>query len=53
MIVPVAAGAAVVAGVQVESDATGRAITLAAGIACGLAVTSQAVVDSDVYVKLY
>ena len=31
----VEAGAAVAAGVQVQSDATGRAITLAAGVAFG------------------
>lgn len=53
IIVPVAAGAALTAGQEVQSDATGRAILLAAGKACGLAVTSQAVVDSDVFIKLY
>lgn len=37
-LVLVEAGAAVAAGAQVQSDATGRAITLAAGVAAGRAV---------------
>lgn len=37
-IMPVVAGAAVAAGVQVQSDASGRAITLAAGASNGYAL---------------
>lgn len=51
-IVPVTAGGTVTAGQEVESDATGRAITLATGKACGKAVTS-ATVGNPVYVRLY
>ena len=39
-VVPVEAGAAITAGAEVESDATGRAITLATGKSCGIALNS-------------
>ena len=51
--VPMPAGAAITAGQEVQSDATGRPIPLAAGRPNGLALTSQAVVDADVLIKLY
>jgi hypothetical protein len=38
----VVAGAAVAAGAQVQSDATGRAITLAGGVSLGVAATVAA-----------
>lgn len=41
-IVPVEAGAAVTAGQQVEADADGNAIPLAAGVRSGLALSSAA-----------
>jgi hypothetical protein len=47
------AGAAITAGQEVESDAQGRPIPLAAGKACGKAWSAQAVVGSDVLIKLY
>lgn len=37
---PVEAGAAIAAGVEVQSDATGRAITLAAGRPCGICLNT-------------
>jgi hypothetical protein len=51
-VVPVTAGGTVTAGQEVESDAQGRAITLASGKACGKAFTS-ATVGNPVYVRLY
>jgi hypothetical protein len=39
-VVPVEAGAAMTAGDQVQSDASGRAITLAGGFACGVVLNS-------------
>jgi hypothetical protein len=50
-IVPVTAGGTVTAGQEVETDATGRAITLATGKSLGKALTS-ATVGNDVFVKL-
>lgn len=51
MIVPVVAGGAIVAGTEVQSDANGAAITLAAGKATGYAVSAS--VGGIVYVRLY
>jgi Uncharacterized conserved protein (DUF2190) len=51
--VPMPAGAAITAGQEVQSDAQGRPIPLAAGRPCGLAITSQGTVDADVLIKLY
>lgn len=39
-VAPVEMGAAAAAGAQVQSDATGRAVTLAAGVSCGLLLNS-------------
>ncbi len=47
------AGAAIVFGQEVQSDGQGRPIPLAAGRPNGLALSSQAVVDAMVLVKLY
>jgi len=52
MIVPVKAGAAIVAGVEVEVGAAGTAITLASGKAVGLAM-SGAANGADAQIKLY
>lgn len=52
MIVPVTAGAALTAGTAVQTDATGRAIPLAAGVKLGVCVSDQATVDSDVAIAL-
>lgn len=51
-VVPMLAGAAITAGVEVQSDANGQPITLAAGKANGIAV-STAVNAATVYIKLY
>lgn len=51
-VVPMTAGAAITAGVEVQSDANGNPITLAAGKANGIAV-STAANAATVYVKLY
>lgn len=50
-IVPMVAGAAVAAGVEVQADANGAAITLAAGKANGIAVNTA--VGGIVYVRIY
>lgn len=50
-IVPVTAGAGITAGVQVEVGAAGSAITLASGIAVGVAHTT-ALTGADCYVEL-
>jgi predicted RecA/RadA family phage recombinase len=50
-IVPMVSGAAITAGVEVESDANGAAITLASGKANGIAVNTA--VGGVVYVRLY
>jgi hypothetical protein len=52
-IVPVTSGAAVTAGQEVQSDANGKAITLAAGRPNGLALTTVGAADLPVEVKLY
>lgn len=51
-VVPVTAGAAITAGVQVEVGANGKAITFASGIPVGKATTT-AVLNGDCYVELY
>ena len=51
-VVPVTAGAAITAGVEVEVGASGKAITLASGKAVGRALTTAAN-NADVYVRLY
>lgn len=50
-VVPMIAGANITAGVQVESDAAGKPITLASGVANGLAV-STATTGNTVWVRL-
>ena len=52
IIVPVTAGAALTAGQEVQSDATGQAIVLAAGKALGI-VMSAAASGADAEIKLY
>jgi hypothetical protein len=52
MIVPVTTAAAITAGVEVQSDATGFAIVKAAGVAAGLAM-SGAASGADAMIKLY
>lgn len=39
-VVPVEAGAAIAVGSQVQSDGTGRAILLAAGVSCGIVLNA-------------
>jgi hypothetical protein len=51
MIVPVTAGAAITAGQQIQSDATGQAIPLASGPIAGLAMSGCAS-GADCQVKL-
>lgn len=51
-VVPVTAGAAITAGVEVEVGTGGKAITLASGKAVGRALTTAAN-NADVYVRLY
>lgn len=50
-VVPVTAGATITAGQQVQSDASGKAIPLASGIALGVAETSAANA-ADCFVRL-
>lgn len=52
MVVPVTAGGTVTFGQEVESDSTGRAITLASGRSNGIAISS-ATVGNPVYVRLH
>ena len=53
MIVHVEAGAAITAGAEVESDATGRAIPLAAGRPAGQAMTGASGAGAAAEIKLY
>ena len=52
VVVPVTAGGTIAAGAEVESDAQGRAITLASGKAAGYAETA-ATSGSDARICLY
>lgn len=52
LVVPVTAGGAITAGEEVESNATGLAIKLAAGVAAGKAINTAAE-GEDVFVSLY
>jgi hypothetical protein len=51
-VVPVEAGAAVTAGAEVQSDATGRAIPLAAGRANGTAWTAAGAAGTIIFVQI-
>ena len=51
-VVPVLSGAAVVPGVQVESDSTGRAVTLASGVALGMAMSRASAANQIIAVAL-
>jgi hypothetical protein len=52
-IIPITAGAAIAAGAEVESDAEGRAITLAAGKALGYCMTAVAEAGKDAEILFY
>lgn len=52
MVVPVVAGAAVVPGVEVEAAADGRAITLAAGVPAGTALSRATAAGQVIAVAL-
>lgn len=51
--IPVASGAAVAVGNELQVDATGRVVPLAAGVAVGLAHSAAGGADIDVVVELY
>lgn len=51
-IVPVTAGGAITAGAQVEVGSGGKAVTIASGIAVGIAHTTG-VNNADCYIELY
>lgn len=53
IVVPMTSGAAITAGQEVQSDATGRAIPLAAGKSNGMALSGVGAADTDVMVRLY
>lgn len=52
MIVPMVAGAAITVGAEVESDASGRPVTLAAGRPNGMTLNAAAGAGSTVYVQV-
>lgn len=52
-VVPVTSSAAITAGVEVEVATGGKAVTLSSGKAVGLAVSTAAGADTDVFVRLY
>lgn len=51
-VVPVTSGAAIAAGAEVQSDANGKAITLAAGKSLGKCLTAVGGADVDAEIKL-
>jgi hypothetical protein len=51
-IVPVTSGAAIVAGAEVQADANGKAITLAAGKSLGVCMNGVGAADVDAEIKL-
>lgn len=53
VIVPVTSGAAIAAGAEVESDAEGKAITLAAGKALGYCLNGVSGANKDTEIILY
>jgi hypothetical protein len=53
IVLPITAGAAIAAGAEVESDAEGRVITLAAGKAIGYCMTAVAAEGEDAEILLY
>ena len=53
MIVPVTAGAAIVAGAEVEVGTAGKAITLNTGRPCGQAINAAAADGDEIFVRLY
>lgn len=52
-LVPMLSGAAITAGAEVQSDANGLPITLAAGKANGIAVNTVGAGGATVWIKLY
>jgi hypothetical protein len=52
-LVPMLSGAAITAGAEVQSDANGLPITLAAGKANGIAVNTVGAGGVTVWIKLY
>lgn len=53
IILPMTSGAAIAAGAQVQVDATGRVVPLAAGVAIGTAVTGVGAADNDAMISLF
>lgn len=49
---PVESGAAIAVGAQVQSDGTGRAITLAAGVTCGICLNAPSAAGQTAIVAL-
>lgn len=52
-VAPVTAGAAITAGTEVESSATGQAVALSTGKALGMALSTTTGSGQDLFVKLY
>lgn len=53
IILPMTSGAAIVAGAQVQVDATGAVIPLAAGVAIGTALTGVGAAGNDAMIALF